>query len=31
MAKNKTTETEVDVIDFIESYVDNDQKKTHFQ
>ena len=28
MAKNKTTETEVNVIDFIESYVDNDQKKT---
>ncbi|MBC8755765.1 DUF1801 domain-containing protein [Kordia sp. YSTF-M3] len=28
MAKNKTTETEVDVIDFIKSYVDNDQKKT---
>ncbi len=27
MAKNKTTETEVDVFDFIESYVDNDQKK----
>jgi len=27
MAKNKTTETEVDVIDFIESYVDNEQKK----
>jgi len=27
MAKNKTTETEVDVIDFIKSYVDNDQKK----
>jgi len=26
MAKNKTTETEVDVIDFINSYVDNDQK-----
>ncbi len=28
MAKNKTTETEVDVFDFIESYVDHDQKKT---
>lgn len=28
MAKNKTTETEVNVIDFINSYVDNDQKKT---
>jgi len=27
MAKNKTTETEVNVIDFINSYVDNDQKK----
>ena len=27
MAKNKTTETEVSVIDFINSYVDNDQKK----
>lgn len=27
MAKNKTTETQVDVFDFIESYVDNDQKK----
>jgi hypothetical protein len=27
MVKNKTTETEVDVFDFIESYVDNDQKK----
>lgn len=27
MAKNKTTETEVDVYDFIESYVDNYQKK----
>jgi len=27
MAKNKTTETEVGVIDFIKSYVDNDQKK----
>lgn len=27
MAKNKTTETEVDVIDFIKSYVDNNQKK----
>ncbi|NRA91079.1 MAG: DUF1801 domain-containing protein [Psychroserpens sp.] len=27
MAKNKTTETDVDVFDFIESYVDKDQKK----
>lgn len=27
MAKNKTTETVVDVADFIESYVDKDQKK----
>lgn len=27
MAKNKTTETAVDVSDFIESYVENDQKK----
>ncbi len=27
MTKNKTTATEVDVFDFIESYVDNDQKK----
>ena len=27
MAKNKTTETEVRVNDFIESYVDNEQKK----
>lgn len=27
MAKNKTTETEVSVVDFINSYVDNDQKK----
>ena len=27
MAKNKTTETEVDVFAFIDSYVDNDQKK----
>lgn len=27
MAKNKTTETEVNVIDFINSYDDNDQKK----
>ena len=27
MAKNKTTETEVNVFDFIESYVDNEQKK----
>ena len=27
MAKNKTTETEVNVYDFIESYVDNEQKK----
>jgi hypothetical protein len=25
--KNKTVETEVDVIDFVNSYVDNDQKK----
>jgi hypothetical protein len=25
--KNKTTETEVDVIDFINSFVDNEQKK----
>ena len=29
MAKNKTTETEVNVYDFIESYVDNDQKKAN--
>ena len=27
MAKNKTTYTEVNVTDFINSYVDNDQKK----
>lgn len=27
MAKNKTTSTEVNVIDFINSYVDNEQKK----
>ena len=27
MAKNKTTETAINVIDFIESYVDNEQKK----
>ena len=27
MAKNKTTETEISVIDFINSFVDNDQKK----
>ncbi len=27
MAQNKTTYTEVDVIDFINSYVDSDQKK----
>ncbi len=27
MAKNKTTETEVSVTDFINTYVDNDQKK----
>lgn len=27
MAKNKTTETKVDVFDFIDSYVDKDQKK----
>ncbi|ESU27146.1 hypothetical protein FLJC2902T_21170 [Flavobacterium limnosediminis JC2902] len=27
MAKNKTNETEANVIDFINSYVDNDQKK----
>lgn len=27
MAKTKTTYTEVNVIDFINSYVDNDQKK----
>ena len=27
MAKNKTTETELSVTDFINSYVDNDQKK----
>jgi len=28
MAKNKTTETEVDVFEFIEAYVNHDQKKT---
>jgi hypothetical protein len=28
MTKNKTTETETSVIDFINSYVDNEQKKT---
>jgi len=28
MAKNKTTETKVDVVDFINSFVDTDQKKT---
>ena len=28
MAKNKTTETEVDVYEFIDSYVDQEQKKT---
>lgn len=27
MAKNKTTETKISVTDFINSYVDNDQKK----
>jgi len=27
MAKNKTTETEISVTDFINAYVDNDQKK----
>jgi hypothetical protein len=27
MAKNKTIETKVNVVDFINSYVDNDQKK----
>ncbi|HSC53062.1 MAG TPA: DUF1801 domain-containing protein [Phnomibacter sp.] len=27
MAKNKTTHTEVNVIDFIHAYVDNDEKK----
>ncbi len=27
MAKNKTIQTEVDVVDFINSYVDNEQKK----
>ena len=27
MAKNKTTATKVDVLDFIDSYVDNEQKK----
>ena len=29
MAKNKTTETAISVSDFINSYVYNDQKKTH--
>jgi len=28
MAKNKTTETEVKVVDFINSYVDKEQKRT---
>ena len=28
MAKNKTTVTEVDVFDFIDDYVENEQKKT---
>ncbi len=28
MAKNKTTETQVSVTDFINAFVDNDQKKT---
>ncbi len=28
MAKNKTTQTEVDVFNFIDSYVENAQKKT---
>ena len=28
MAKNKTTQTEVNVYDFINSYVDKEQKKT---
>ena len=28
MAKNKTTETDVDVYEFIDSYVDKEQKKT---
>lgn len=27
MAKNKTTETEVDVYDFIDSYIESEQKK----
>jgi len=27
MAKNKTSETKISVVDFINSYVDNDQKK----
>ena len=27
MAKNKTSETEIDVTDFINSFVENDQKK----
>lgn len=31
MAKNKTTETEVNVFDFIDSYVDKDQKKEDSQ
>ena len=28
MAKNKTTETEINVFDFVNAYVDNEQKKT---
>ncbi len=28
MAKNKTTYTEVNVFEFVNSYVDNEQKKT---
>ena len=28
MAKNKTTETEVDVFEFVDSYVDNVQKRS---
>ena len=28
MAKNKTTVTEIDVFDFINSYVENEQKKS---
>lgn len=28
MAKNKTTQTEIDVYEFIDSYVENDQKKS---